>query len=73
MKAFSKWRSKGLYSALQILSEIPYRQGTDPFVNRVVQNFAFYLLLFWNMVITMYTYFYPYSQVSINFKNRDFN
>jgi hypothetical protein len=71
MKAFSKWRSKGSYSALQILSDIPYRQGQDPLVNSIVKNVAFYLLLFWNMIISMYTYFHQYSQVRFScYKHR---
>lgn len=71
-KAYFKWRSEGLCSALEFLSALPAstnpgengEQVPEGFGKTFVRAFARYLLLIWCKLLLVYVYFYPYALLS---------
>lgn len=71
-KAYFKWRSEGLCSALEFLSALPTTTSRgengeevgESFGKTFFRAFAHYLLLIWCKLLLVYVYFYPYALLS---------
>ena len=66
-KAYFKWRSEGLWSALEFLSALPAsRDGeeSESYGKTFLRALAHYLLAIWNKLLLIYLFFYPYALLS---------
>ena len=75
-KAYFKWRSEGLCSALEFLSSLSVadpdndddeeQADEEGFGKKFIKNLAYYLLYIWRKMLLIYVYFYPYALMSEN-------
>lgn len=64
-KAYFKYRSEGLCSALEFLKSLPLSSDQEESNGRkCIRNLAHFLLFIWSYLLLCYLYLYPYARLS---------